>query len=193
MRAQISKTKKARKLDEEISSDDEEAGLNFDQDKPARENKESAVQPTDDPFFQGDEGENEDERRLRMTKKLIQTVGEESKEKEKQDFFLNLQTNTSAEVDILKEEDDGVRRALKYKLLEQKEKLFYKVADRYGAPDAEYDRIFIKGHKRAITHLEWLPGNRQLMTSSKDCNLIMWDLESQAKLFFKGEKFNRAI
>ena len=31
------------------------------------------------------------------------------------------------------------------------------------------------------------------MTASKDCNLIMWDIEHQKKLFFKGEKFNRAI
>ena len=32
-----------------------------------------------------------------------------------------------------------------------------------------------------------------MITASKDCNLIMWDLETQKKIFFKGEKFNRDI
>ena len=40
--------------------------------------------------------------------------------------------------------------------------------------------------------MEWLPNNKQIITGSKDCNLILWDLESGGKkLFFKGEKFNR--
>jgi WD40 repeat protein len=77
--------------------------------------------------------------------------------------------------------------------LEQRDKLFYTVANDYGSPDAEYDRIFIKGHKKAITHLEWMPDNKRIITSSKDCNLIMWDIESQKKMFFAGEKFNKAI
>jgi len=49
----------------------------------------------------------------------------------------------------------------------------------------------MKGHKQAITCLDWLPDNRSLITGSKDCSLIQWDLESQKKLFFRGEKFNR--
>ena len=38
-----------------------------------------------------------------------------------------------------------------------------------------------------------MPDNRKIITASKDCNLIMWDIESQKKTFFKGEKFNRSI
>ena len=41
--------------------------------------------------------------------------------------------------------------------------------------------------------MEWMPDNRSIITGSKDCNLILWDLQEQKKLFFKGEKFNRAI
>jgi len=41
--------------------------------------------------------------------------------------------------------------------------------------------------------MEWMPDNSQIITGSKDCNLILWDLKSKSKLFFKGEKFNRAI
>ena len=71
--------------------------------------------------------------------------------------------------------------------------MFYNIADEYGSPDAEFDRIFLKGHKKAITTMEWMPDNKRIITGSKDCNLIMWDLESQKKLFFAGEKFNRNI
>lgn len=77
--------------------------------------------------------------------------------------------------------------------MEQKDKLFYNISKSYGSPDAEYDRVFMKGHKKAITAMEWLPDNKRIITASKDCNLIMWDIESQKKLFFKGEKFNRGI
>jgi WD40 repeat protein len=82
---------------------------------------------------------------------------------------------------------------LKLKILEQKDKLFYTIAKDYATPNAEYDRIFIKGHKNAITDLVWTPDNQRVITSSKDCNLIMWDIESQKKMFFKGEKFNRTM
>lgn len=40
-----------------------------------------------DPFF---ENENADEKRLRMTKKLIKELGEEQKNEEKEDFFAGL-------------------------------------------------------------------------------------------------------
>jgi hypothetical protein len=37
--------------------------------------------------------------------------------------------------------------------LEKKGKLFYDVANEFK--DAEFERVFIKGHKKAITALEW--------------------------------------
>jgi peptide methionine sulfoxide reductase MsrA len=40
-----------------------------------------------DPFF---DNENADEKRLRMTKKLIKTLGEEQKNEDKEDFFSGL-------------------------------------------------------------------------------------------------------
>lgn len=126
-----------------------------------------------------------------MTKKLIKDLGEETKNND--DFFYNLQAHAETEVNILTEEDDKVRQALKYKILEQKDKLFYNISKSYGSPEAEFDTTFIKGHKKAITDLKWMPDSRRIITSSKDCNLIMWDLESQKKLFFKGEKFNRSF
>ena len=50
----------------------------------------------------------------------------------------------------------------------------------------------MKGHKAAITRLEWTADNKSVVTGSKDCSLIKWDLESQSKLFFRGRKFDRS-
>lgn len=82
-------------------------------------------------------------------------------------------------------------RKLKYQILEKKGKLFYEIAKEFK--DCEYDKVFIKGHKKAITALEWSHDNKSVFTASKDCCLIQWDLESQKKLIFQGEKHNRAI
>jgi len=192
MRAKIAASKS--KKDIEIDSGDD---LSDDMGQRDFVKKDGAVTRdmiAGDAFFGAgadDENETAEEKRLRMTKKLIAELGEETKKND--DFFFNLQANTTTDVNIISEEDDQVKKALKYKILEQKDKLFYTIAKDYGSPDAEYDRIFLKGHKKAITDMQWTPDNTRVITSSKDCNLIMWDLASQSKMFFKGEKFNRSI
>ena len=59
--------------------------------------------------------------------------------------------------------------------------------------DSQFDRTFLKGHKGAITCLDWDLDNKSIITGSKDCCHIKWDLESQKKVFFRGVKFNREI
>ena len=87
--------------------------------------------------------------------------------------------------------------------LEKKGKLFYNIASDFtGVTQLEdevetdltdrFERHFIKGHKQAITCVDWMPDNKSLITGSKDCSLIRWDLQSQQKLFFRGEKHNRS-
>ena len=51
----------------------------------------------------------------------------------------------------------------------------------------------MKGHKAAITCMDWAADNKSLITGSKDCSLIKWDLESHQKLFFRGRKFDKAF
>lgn len=91
---------------------------------------------------------------------------------------------------------------MKMHLLEQQGKLFYSIAEDFArcdisgkeqkpedrpeeeeAPvaDDQFDRYFMKGHKKAITCLEWMPDNKSLITGSKDCSLIRWDIETQTK------------
>lgn len=100
---------------------------------------------------------------------------------------------------------------MKMHLLEQKGKLFYQIAEDFAgitnenqimdddneeeklaaSVDDQFDRYFIKGHKKAITCMEWLPDNRSIITGSKDCSLIKWDLETQKKQFFRGDRWNK--
>ena len=89
------------------------------------------------------------------------------------------------------QEDDILTKRLKYQILEKKGKLFYNIADHFTSGD--FETVFLKGHKKAITALEWSQDNRSVFTASKDCCLLQWDLESQKKVLFKGEKHNRAV
>ena len=118
---------KSSKNDDEIDSDraDEAAWPDSDGDHKRGKVRQGGAITADlvaDPFFAGDQAEdvNEtaEEKRLRMSKKLIAQLDEEQKDEDKEDFFMNLQANTTTEVNILSEEDDRRRRALKYKILE---------------------------------------------------------------------------
>ena len=101
-----------------------------------------------------------------MTKKLL----EELQQPGKDDFFENLQNKHDTEANIFNDDDDLLTKRLKYQILEKKGKLFYNIADEFA--NAEYERVFIKGHKKAITALEWNTDNRSIFTASKDCCLI---------------------
>ena len=113
-------------------------------------------------------------------------------------------------------DDDLITKRMKMHLLEKKGKLFYQIASDFtgytefekeseAAGDEEskqteqvisddlFDRTFMKGHKSAITCMDWATDNKSLITGSKDCSLIHWDLESQKKLFFRGRKFDKAF
>ena len=66
-----------------------------------------------------------------------------------------MQTKGEAEAEIFEADDDMLTRKLKYQILEKKGKLFYNIAEEYAGGNGEFDRIFLKGHKKAITAMEW--------------------------------------
>ncbi len=84
-------------------------------------------------------------------------------------------------------------KRLKYQILEKQGKLFHEVADEFKPEERKLKTHFLKGHKKAITALEWMPrSTKELFTASKDCCIIKWDLEAQKKLIFEGKKFDRS-
>lgn len=100
---------KKQKEDEDIASGDSADEWAELEDQNGKTRGDGAIEDVDkDPFFAGDEDDNEnaDERRLKLTKKLIKELGEETKDKEKEDFFVNLQANTTSDVNIICDEDD---------------------------------------------------------------------------------------
>jgi hypothetical protein len=90
---------------------------------------------------------------------------------------------------------------MKMHLLEQQGKLFYTVANDYTGfsefekdsiddsvqneqvlGDEAFERTFMKGHKQAITSLEWMLDNKSVITGAKDCCLIRCKLHLHYQL-----------
>ena len=89
-----------------------------------------------------------------MTKQIIKEYASE----EKTDFFATLSAKTLQDQDILNADDDQLTKRMKLQVLEQKNKLFYKLADEFCGNqeweeddnqehEMDCDRFFMKGHK----------------------------------------------
>jgi hypothetical protein len=115
-----------------------------------------------------------------MASQIIKEYGKD----DKADFFAQLHAKTQVEEEIMEADDDAITRRMKMHLLEKKGKLFYKVAQEFTGfssfeeevddndnesdeemkvdgkeeqviDDELFDRSFMKGHKGAITTLNW--------------------------------------
>ena len=141
--------KRPKGFDEEIDSDNVEDLDEQDLETLADEHKRNKMGKSmqEDPFFAGEVEKNEtlEERRLRMTKKLLEELQQPG---QKDDFFESLQSGgvkpgqkgVETEVDIFnEEEDDLLTRRLKYQILEKKGKLFYNIADSFTAGSCDED------------------------------------------------------
>ena len=76
---------------------------------------------------------------------------------------------------------------IKRKTLEKQGKLQYSIAK-----DVQIgERVFIKGHKKAITDFQINKDGEKAFSVSKDCCILEFDLPTQSKsVFALGEKFN---
>ena len=97
--------------------------------------------------------ETVDEKRVRLTKNIISEYAAD----EKTDFFATLTAKTT-DHEIMTGDDNNLTTRMKMHMLEQKGKLFYKLADDFCSnakwEESEKDenvmdmeRVFIKGHK----------------------------------------------
>ena len=175
---------KKRNIDE-----DEEIDSDLEDNDNDQERGPQAVK--NDPFFRGADEEDADaevnetveEKRLKMAKQLLNEIGAGGATGE---FFDNLYSKADVEAEIMGNDDDMLARRLKYQILEKKGKLFYNMADEYVG-NGEFQSVFLKGHKKAITALEWSKDNKQIFTASKDCNLIQCKIMAYVlKFYFRG-------
>ncbi len=137
MQEKAQQKRRPKDFDEEIDSD-----MADNEEEEYQDNKKRLTKSIqDDPFFQNGEAQVEDvnetieEKRLKMTKKLLEELQQDAG-KEKDDFFEALQVGgkkgAEAEVEIFNEdEDDLLTKRLKYQILEKKGKLFYNIADTF--------------------------------------------------------------
>uniref|UniRef100_T1IIB2 U3 small nucleolar RNA-interacting protein 2 n=1 Tax=Strigamia maritima TaxID=126957 RepID=T1IIB2_STRMM len=119
-----------------------------------------------------EEEETAQEKRLRFTKKYLEQIQIEEKEKAE-----------TEEID-----KSAIAHRLREEVLEQAGKLQRKVADEYQVSS---DVKILNGHKLPLTCLITSSDNKFIYSASKDCSIIKWDLESAKKIkVIKGLKKN---
>lgn len=117
----------------------------------------------EDEFFEPEE--TPEEKRIRMAKDLIRQAEEAGKNPEEVSNMLN-QTS-----------------------LDNKGRLTVEIAHTLKE---NYDSVFLKGHLLGVTCVVMMPDNKHCITGSKDCCLIVWDLESMTKKHvIKGFRHDR--
>ena len=155
-----------------------------------------------DDFFQF---ETEEEKRLRMTKSALALLKEDEYEDKydgevkgirgdevksiKQDalsvFAENIKSTESRELGI--NESELINQKLRSALLEREGKMWRELTP--NLVENIYVERMQHGHKKGLTCIRGDPSNKNIVyTGGKDCALIRWDIEKEAKEIFKGEK-----
>ncbi|XP_039626732.1 U3 small nucleolar RNA-interacting protein 2 [Polypterus senegalus] len=109
--------------------------------------------------------ETAQEKKLRLAKIYLDQLREEETEKAEEDAF----------------ETDLIAGRLQDDVLEQKGRLQRQVAKDFQPPDVADVRL-LKGHKLPVTCLVISPDDKHIFSSSKDCSIIKWDVETGKKV-----------
>uniref|UniRef100_A0A8C4XE79 U3 small nucleolar RNA-interacting protein 2 n=1 Tax=Erpetoichthys calabaricus TaxID=27687 RepID=A0A8C4XE79_ERPCA len=109
--------------------------------------------------------ETAQEKKLRLAKSYLDQLREEEKEKAEEDAF----------------EKDLIAGRLQDEVLEQKGRLQRQVAKDFQPPDVADVRL-LKGHKLPVTCVVISPDDKHIFSSSKDCSIIKWDVETGKKV-----------
>ena len=137
-----------------------------------------------DPFF--DFEENADEKRLRMTKSLLSSLGNKKEDEESNEN----EENEEEKGLYAENEQDLINKKLKLAYLEKQNKIFKEYVSNLNiAPEL----TSYKGHRKAITSLAVSKDANIIYTGGKDCCIIRWDVTTKSKTVYKGEKHNRSI
>ncbi|KFM79341.1 U3 small nucleolar RNA-interacting protein 2, partial [Stegodyphus mimosarum] len=109
------------------------------------------------------EEETEQEKKLRLTKKYLEQIENEEREKH------------------LDDTKDAIAQRLKDEALEEEGRLEKKRAHEYENSTSEVFHIF-KGHKLSITCLAVSTSEKIFFSASKDCSIIKWSIEEKKRL-----------
>ena len=157
------KEKRKDKDEESIKSDDDIIGNSSDTEE---ENKNKINEEKKEKNkFETNKIESYDEKKVRLAKELINKL-ERKKEKDNDDLSED-------------EEDNELNKEilLKYAAEEKKRKKNY-----FEIPNFNPNEIlFLKGHKSTITDLDISKDSNLIITSSKDCRGIIFDINKNKK------------
>ncbi|KAF7693446.1 hypothetical protein HF521_008762 [Silurus meridionalis] len=142
-----------KRLNEEISSESE------------NENDEAQGRKQKDDEEDEEIEETPQEKKLRLAKLYLEQLREEEEKKAEDEVF----------------ESDLVAGRLREDVLEQKGKLQRLIANELKAPDPGEIRL-LRGHKLSVTCLVITPDEKHIFSSSKDCSIIKWEVESGKKV-----------
>ncbi|CAL1535158.1 unnamed protein product [Lymnaea stagnalis] len=118
----------------------------------------------DKVYSSEEEEETAQQKRLRLAKQYLSKLEEEEAEKK-------------ADEETLK---DAVASRLQHDISEQAGKLTKQVADACFCANPEDLRVF-RGHGLPVTAIVISPDDKFVFTSSKDCNICKWNLETGLK------------
>ncbi|XP_076124489.1 U3 small nucleolar RNA-interacting protein 2 isoform X1 [Alosa pseudoharengus] len=109
--------------------------------------------------------ETAQEKKLRLAKSYLDQLREEEEKRAEDDAF----------------ESDLIAGRLQDDVLEQRGKLQRLIAKDLVPPEASEVRL-LRGHKLPVTCLVITPDDKHIFSSSKDCSIIKWDVESGKKV-----------
>lgn len=154
----------SKREDEEIASESENENLNQND-------------MSDDDFFeknsQNDENaenqkESADAKRLRLARKLISNIDGKLK------LSNNIEGNDLKQSETTKKDlDEYLKEEMQKENNEFKLELYNKINPQH--------KIFLKAHHASVTALDISSDSKSLITASKDCRAMKWDIETNKK------------
>ncbi|TTB85625.1 U3 small nucleolar RNA-interacting protein 2 [Bagarius yarrelli] len=142
-----------KRLNEEISSESEAENDDLQVRKQRQTEEDEEIEETPQ------------EKKLRLAKLYLEQLREEEEKKAEDEEF----------------ESDLIAGRLREDVLELKGKLQRLIADELVAPDPAEIRL-LRGHKLSVTCLVITPDEKHIISASKDCSIIKWEVESGRKV-----------
>lgn len=156
------KNSRVSREDEEILSGSEEG--NLDKDDFFEDDGEVEIQGQGEKIKKREKIENADEKRLRLTKKLISKIGEEFKPQDNDEEFVI---------------DNQVDKFIMDEIKKEKHDYFLELSN--SANLHPYETAFYKGHLSSVTAVDISSDSKYAISCSKDCRGIKWDLSTGKK------------
>ena len=167
---QLNTSKKIKQKNKKIDEDEESISSNIESVEESSDNEKNNkndIEKENKNEFSTNKLESYDEKKLRMAKLLIDKIDKDANKSE----------NNSNDSE---NEENLINKAIIEKYNKEIQKQSIKFFEQKNFNPKEI--LFIKGHKSTITDLSISINGNYILTSSKDCRGILFDINSQKKI-----------